>query len=449
MAKHTYYVKGMHCASCEVLIEKELLAIPGVTFADVSLARGSANIEYEREKPSVGYLNEKLKNSGYSFSDQAFKEKKGGGIWKTLAGAAIAIAAFLIITRLGLSSLINLSSESSLPAFFVFGLIAGISSCAALIGGLVLSLSKQWVEDYSKNGELAEKGKPHFLFNFGRIVSFSLLGFALGFLGEKFKISPTITSALILLVSGVMLVIALQMLGVKSFNRFRFTLPKGLSSRLIKDRRSNAAEPFVVGFLTFLLPCGFTVAAEGLAILSGNPVRGLLMMLFFVLGTMVPLLAIGFSSARFLSNHNLSEKFLKVAGILIIFFVAYNINFQFGISRFISEKRNSENQISDDQPRNEMSTANTQIIKAVYTDGSDIQPNSFSVKAGQPVQFEVNVRDNGYGCMSTIMIPGLWYQPLVLKKGQTLIMRFTPENAGNYQITCAMGVPRGILKVTD
>jgi len=449
MAKQVYYIKGMHCASCEILIEKELLLIPGVTFADASLARGLVNIEYGKQKPSIKNLNEKLKDNGYLFSEQAFEEEKNTKIWKVLVGAFTAIAVFLIITKLGLSSFINVSSESSLSAFFVFGLIAGVSSCAALIGGLVLSLSKQWVEDYGNNGGLVEKIKPHLLFNFGRLISFFLLGLLLGFLGEKFKISPTITSILVLLVSGVMLVLALQMVGIKAFNRFRVTLPKNLFSRLVKNKKSNVTEPFVIGFLTFLLPCGFTVAAEGFAILSGSPLRGLLIMLLFALGTMIPLLIIGFSSTKFLSNQNLSEKFLKVAGILIIFFVVYNINFQFGIDRFISDNWNFGNKANNGQLNIETPIANAQVIKAVYTEASDIQPNAFEVKVNQPVRFEVSVKDDGYGCMSTIMIPGLWRQPLTLRKGQTLVMEFTPKRVGTYQIACAMGVPRGTLKVTN
>lgn len=440
MAKHTYYVKGMHCASCEVLIEKELLSMPGVTFADASLSRGAVNIEYEKQKPDVGKLNARLKARGYSFSEQAFKEEESNGVWKILGGALLAIAAFLIITKSGLSSFINISSGSALPTFFVFGLLAGISSCAALIGGLVLSLSKQWGGNY----------RPHILFNFGRLISLSLLGLLLGFLGEKFKISTTITSVMVIAVSAVMLGLGLQMLGVKAFNRFRLTLPKSFSSRLFKNEGSKAAEPFVVGFLTFLLPCGFTVVAEGLAVLSGSPLRGLSIMLAFALGTMLPLLAIGFSSAKFLSSQHLSEKFLKVAGVLIIFFVAYNLNFQFGISRFISEKleRQTSSRQVPDRPE-EATVGDVQIIQAIYTNSYDIQPNSFEVKVGQSVRFEVAVEDDSYGCMSTIMIPKLWNRPLVLEKSKTLVMEFTPKSVGNYQITCAMGVPRGTLKVVN
>ena len=85
-----------------------------------------------------------------------------------------------------------------------------------------------------------------------------------------------------------------------------------------------------------------------------------------------------------------------------------------------------------------------QIIKTTYTYAEDIQPNTFTVKAGLPVRFEVDAKENGSGCMSTIMIPGLYNTPQLLSAGEKIVMQFTPD-AGSYQITCAMGVPRGTI----
>ena len=51
--------------------------------------------------------------------------------------------------------------------------------------------------------------------------------------------------------------------------------------------------------------------------------------------------------------------------------------------------------------------------------------------------------------MSTIMVPGLYDDPQYLSAGETLIMEFTPTKTGTYQITCAMGVPRGTIIVTE
>ena len=48
MAKeHIYQVKGMHCASCEILIEKKLLDLENVKSVDASTVRGEVVIEYD------------------------------------------------------------------------------------------------------------------------------------------------------------------------------------------------------------------------------------------------------------------------------------------------------------------------------------------------------------------------------------------------------------------
>jgi plastocyanin domain-containing protein len=77
----------------------------------------------------------------------------------------------------------------------------------------------------------------------------------------------------------------------------------------------------------------------------------------------------------------------------------------------------------------------------------DIQPNVFKIKKGTPASLEIAVKENGEGCMSSIMVPGLYNESEYLQAGKTIVMKFTPEQTGDYEITCAMGVPRGIIKV--
>jgi Cu2+-exporting ATPase/Cu+-exporting ATPase len=70
MAKEqTYSVKGMHCASCEILIEKKLLEIQNVKSVDASTSDGKVVVEYEGEKPSNHKLNEMFKQENYKFTD--------------------------------------------------------------------------------------------------------------------------------------------------------------------------------------------------------------------------------------------------------------------------------------------------------------------------------------------------------------------------------------------
>jgi plastocyanin domain-containing protein len=86
-------------------------------------------------------------------------------------------------------------------------------------------------------------------------------------------------------------------------------------------------------------------------------------------------------------------------------------------------------------------------VTTVYTKSRDIAPNNFTVETGQKVRFEVNPTDTGSGCMSAIMIPGLWDKPEPLVKGKKIVMEFTPKHPGSYKITCAMGVQRGVINV--
>jgi len=93
------------------------------------------------------------------------------------------------------------------------------------------------------------------------------------------------------------------------------------------------------------------------------------------------------------------------------------------------------------------SVAIAQTFTVNYTKAKDIVPKSFTVKRGENVRLEINATDTGTGCMSSIMVPGLWNKPEPLVKGKKIVMKFTPQHSGAYKITCAMGVPRGVINV--
>ena len=174
--------------------------------------------------------------------------------------------------------------------------------------------------------------EPHLLFNVGRLITFAMLGALLALVGRAFRITPTFSALLVIVISIVMIILGLQMLGVRFLRRFQFTTPKSVT-RYVADERHFKGRymPFALGALTFFLPCGFTITAEGFALLSGEPLQGALIMLFFALGTLPMLLVIAFSSVKFLEKPRTAEVFLKVAGILVLFFAIFNINNQLAV----------------------------------------------------------------------------------------------------------------------
>jgi len=187
--EHIFYVRGMHCASCEVLIEKKLLGLKGIESADASATNGQVLIVYKGEKPASKTLNKIFKENGYFFSEKPFPTEQVARVnsWLIFSISLLAISIFYFLQKTGLSSLATINSKSNLPAFFVFGVLAGVSSCAALVGGLVLSMSKQWSELYSDRDSFWQKSQPHFLFNAGRLISYGLLGGVLGLVGKNYN----------------------------------------------------------------------------------------------------------------------------------------------------------------------------------------------------------------------------------------------------------------------
>jgi sulfite exporter TauE/SafE/copper chaperone CopZ len=456
--ERVYYVSGMHCASCEVLIEKSILEIKGVKAVESSTAKSRVLIEYEGNAPSIEELNQRFEGNNYVFSDKPIKEKETGGKASKrealiiIGSAAFLVAVFVIFNKIGLSGLFSVNSKSSLPMFFVFGLLAGISSCAALVGGLILSMSKQWSEIYSAKEKTSEKLTPHFMFNFGRIASYTFLGMLLGLIGSKLKISLSFGSFLIIGVSIMMFFLALQMLGVRAFRKFQLRMPKFVS-RYIADESNFKGRymPFVMGALTFFLPCGFTITTQGLALISGNPLQGALIMLFFALGTTPMLLAIGFSSVKLYSRPHLADRFIKIAGILVLFFAVFNINSQLNILGIKSLSDIKSSLAKQTQNQNEEGFApivNGKQVLKMDASSTGYNPKYFKVKVGVPVRWEITDKGTS-GCTNAVISKSLFEGQIALTPGKVSVKEFTPTKAGKYKFSCWMGMISGIIEVVD
>ncbi len=441
---HRYGITGMHCPSCSLIIERTLLKLPGITNATASVSTNTVTVEYEGKEPECNRLNELLADKGYELHElsSAARPFSVQNYWKP-AILVIAISVlFYVIAGRGISPPVMVSGDSGYGAFLLFGLLAGVSSCAALTGSIVLTGTARWLEKHGNRNGLTANIRPHLFFNSGRILSYGLFGALLGYAGESVRISPVIYNASIMAVSIMMIGLSLRIAGFSSLSHLSLPLPETLS-RIVRNIGNGrwTFDPFTTGFLTLFIPCGFTLIAEGAAVLSGNALHGMLMMVCFVIGTMPALLGIGMLSSKLSTNGKTAPIFLKTSGIVVLCFVIWNLAVQFGPQTGITGPRASAPVPAVPPPQNSV------LLSTVYSDARDISPNTFTVKKGQKVRLEVYPVETSYGCMSTILVPGLWDRPEPIVKGKKIVMQFTPEKAGSYRITCAMGVPRGVIVV--
>jgi sulfite exporter TauE/SafE/copper chaperone CopZ/plastocyanin len=450
LKKIIFFVQGMHCASCEVVIEKKLLSFKNIHFADAHLAKNQVDISYSGKKPDIELLNKTFFKYGYQFSYQPFPIKQTKiRAWKYLLIALGVIVLFILLEKSGLTSFMAVNESSSLVAFFIFGILAGLSSCAALVGGLILSMSKRWYELYANSNSFWEKYKPHLLFNSGRLLSYAFFGALLGALGSKMQISLNFTAILVILVSIIMIFLALKMLGIESLKRFSVQLPKFITHKIADEKNfQGKIMPFILGALTFFLPCGFTITAQGIALISANAISGAIIMFFFALGTFPILLMIGLTSVKFIQKPHLSSIFLKVAGILILFFALYNINSQLNVLNLPSLSNIYPIYNSDDGENIEIvKDSGIQVIKMdAYS--FKYSPNFFQVKVDVPVRWEITNKGVS-GCTNAIISPKLFDEAVPISQKRTSVIEFTPHKTGKYKFSCWMGMVSGIIEVVD
>jgi len=74
--KITLPIKGMHCASCAISIEKNIKKLPGIKSASVNIATDTAAIEFDSTKTSQEQIKRAIAETGYGVIEE--KPKAGG-----------------------------------------------------------------------------------------------------------------------------------------------------------------------------------------------------------------------------------------------------------------------------------------------------------------------------------------------------------------------------------
>ena len=312
MKTYTFHVSGTHCASCKILIEDILKEEELVKNVRVNLKKETVEIETNSDKnleEIAQILTSKVKENGYTLSVEKKIEEKAneGVIWQAIPIGLGFLILFFVLQKSGILNL-GIGGTTTPVTSFIIGLIASVSSCLAIVGGLVLSLSAKISED-----DVSDT-KTFLLFHTGRLGSFALLGGILGLIGNAIGVNFTFTAILGLLASLVMLFLGLNLVGV--FKRNKAILPTGIFNFFRKIEHKTLT-PLIIGFATFFLPCGFTQSMQIAAISSGSFLSGFLIMFAFALGTLPMLALLSFGSASFAHGKH-APLFFKSAGVVVI-----------------------------------------------------------------------------------------------------------------------------------
>lgn len=320
----------------------------------------------------------------------------------------------------------------------VTGLTTGGISCFAVQGGLLTSALA------NQDPKIQKRSITYFLGS--KILAYTVLGILLGLLGSTLTISPKLQGFMQILAGIFMLLTVGRILDLHPiFRTFVITPPKAFYRILrIQTKKEGFFAPAVLGFLTVLIPCGITQAMMLLAIASGNPIEGGLILSAFTLGTSPIFFALGVASGELLKRRSLS--YIAALAIFVLGILSINTGQVLNGSShtlqnywavLVGESKNPKKVAGVDAEGKQEITINVT--------SSGYKTSSSTLKAGVPAKLSL-VTNNVQGCVRGFNIPSLGISRVLPATG-TETLEFTPTKTGRLAFSCSMGMYTGYFEI--
>ncbi len=444
MAKRqlTFRAEGMHCTSCEKVLELALSKLPGVEKVRSNFASQVVQVTFDPEKISLARIFEVVEAKGYrcALIDREARRKE---VFNRLLGIVIGVAGILLILYGG-SRLVDrfqlpdFDVQLSYWAVLVVGLLTGFH-CVGMCGGFVLS--------YTARG--AQRGIGtywlHAQYALGKLLSYTLLGAGFGLLGAIVSFTPTIRGIAAILAGAFLILYGFNMLHVFSAVRIGFTMPRFLS-RFVREETHRTHQPFVIGLLNgLMIACGPLQAMYVMAAGTGDALEGARLLFIFGLGTLPLMFGFGFLAS--LISHRMTHRILNASGILVISLGLVMLNRGLAMTgsgydfHTLIQRHSQAPSISRVGKEEE----GFQVIR-MEVKASGYRPNRFVLKRGVPVRWIIEGEELT-GCNRVILVPGLDLE-IELKPG-TQVVEFTPTQPGTISWSCWMGMLHGEFVVVN
>lgn len=205
-----------------------------------------------------------------------------------------------------------------IAAAITLGLL-GSFHCVGMCGPIALALPLG-------KGTVIQRLLGVFIYNLGRIVTYSMAGLAFGLAGRTFALAGLQQYLSVALGVAVLLFFFVPSLMRRAgayTNRFiAFTTSvKSALSKLFSIKTRTAL--FSIGLLNGLLPCGLVYMGVAGAMATGDAMQGAFFMAFFGLGTLPVMMAVALSKDLFsvsLRNHmrKAVPYFVSIMAVLLI-----------------------------------------------------------------------------------------------------------------------------------
>jgi copper chaperone CopZ len=175
----------MSCTACEAKIETKLKKHEGIINVSADSKKNVVNISYEGNKISPNTIISIIEKLHYSSKIITDNEENKFNTFNFVGILIILIAVYLIIQNtIGFNFSPEISENMGYGMLFVTGLITSLH-CMAMCGGINLSSCISNNNSNLKDSStIKNKTMPSFLYNLGRVISYTAIGGIVGAIGN-------------------------------------------------------------------------------------------------------------------------------------------------------------------------------------------------------------------------------------------------------------------------
>lgn len=436
-----FEVKGMVCASCEKIIARQALKLPGVKQVKADHITGLCEVVYDPGRTTYGEIIAAVEEKGYICA-------AGGGKSSAMETALVLALIVALVYAYNYAApfigayVPSIGKDVSMPLLFVIGLFTGFH-CIAMCGGFVVSYT-------AKN---ASEGRvdyaSHIRYGLAKTLSYAFFGAVFGLIGSYITFTPGMRGLAAALAGLFLMLFGLNMLGYLRWGRrLRIKAPKFMDSWLLQRLHGNGS-PVAIGLLNgLMIACGPLQAIYLLAASTGSPYTGAAYLAAFGLGTLPLLLGFGAFASKL--SLKMTNRILRYSGVVVLLLGLVMVNRGIALSGI-----NLDFPATPTVLQGQGSGAQSDTVY-IDSDGDQVirmnvtaygwQPDRFVLKTGVPVRWIIDGQQLT-SCNNAIQVPkyGLKFN---VKKGLQTI-EFTPNEAGTVPWSCWMGMIQGTFIVKD
>ena len=212
-----------------------------------------------------------------------------------------------------------------LVAIISFALLGSVGHCIGMCGGFILTYTTAKIKPEQTK---LSQSTYHFLYNMGRVTSYTALGALFGYFGSLWDITPLVRAILFLITGVLMIVMGLSFAGkLKFLTSIEYPISKHAWFKKVFTSQLHSVtfkSFFILGLLNGLVPCGLVYTMLVTATTTESILLGAMVMFIFGIFTIPALFSFAFIVGLF-SQNKFRQIMIQLAALTIIIYGGWTL----------------------------------------------------------------------------------------------------------------------------